>query len=137
MMGKRAASSGPEYRLLIAPKFDERRQRATTLFLLETTKYFASFRYELSVDMEVTASAVRCTVRGLKAPDLSLPAAGHARFSREFDDLRGTYDIVVEGLDGNSNSFSVRISDTKVHLIQKPARTFVDLFTDPNLWPTD
>jgi hypothetical protein len=137
MMGKRAASAEPEYRLLLAPRFDERRHITTTLFLLETTKYFASFRYELSVDIALSAGTLRCTVLGLKAPDLSLPAAGHARFSREFDELRGPCEITVEGLDGKTATFSVRIADTGVHLVQKPARTFVDLVTDPRLWPAD
>jgi hypothetical protein len=136
-MGRRTALTGPEYRLLITPAFDERRQLSTTLFLLETVKIFASFRYELAVDVDVSSAALRFSIRGLKAPDLSLPAAGHARFRREFDGLRGTYEIMVEGLDRTTASFTVRISEKAVHLIHPPARTFLDLFTDPALWPAD
>jgi hypothetical protein len=136
-MPRPKARTGAEYRLLITPKFDERRQVTTTLFLLETTKIFASFRYELSVTVAVSGPSIRLSILGLKTPDLSLPSAGPARFSREFDGLKGAYEIVVEGLDHNTNSFSVRISDTTVHLLQPSARTFVTLFTDPNLRPTD
>ena len=136
-MGRKPAHAGPEYRLFVTPRFNDRRHAATTLFLLETTKHFASFRYELSVDVAVTHRTLTFRVLGLKAPNLSLPAAGHARYAREFDGLRGTYEVTVEGLNGKSSSFSVSISDKKVHILQSPARTFVDLIVDPNRRPAD
>lgn len=136
-MPRQKTHTGAEYRLLVVPQFDDRRHVTTTLFLLETTKVFASFRYELSVTMTVVGSTVRLAILGLKTPELSLPSAGPARFSRTCDGLNGTYDIVVEGLDHNTSTFSVRISDTTVHLLHPPAGTFVTLVTDPNLRPAD
>jgi hypothetical protein len=136
-MSKRTASGSTEYRLLIVPKFDERRQITTTVFHLETAKYFASFRYELSVEVARSGNTIRFTILGLKAPDLSLPAAGHARFMQEFDGMKGIYEVIVEGLDGVVNTFSVRIAESSINILQSPPRTFVHLVTDPNAWPAD
>jgi len=118
-----------EYRLLIAPRFDEREQKYKTLVLLETAKIFASFRYELSVKEERAPQQLRYTVLGLKTPQLSLPTAGHAQFSRTYEDLNGTFDVSVRGLDGNVNTFSVRIRPERVELLKSPQKRFVDFVT--------
>ncbi len=135
-MPKRSKAGRLEYRLLITPQFNERRQQHTTLFLLETTQFFATFQYELSVDTRIGDHEILLRVLGLKAPDLSLPAVGHARFSREFDDLHGNYELTVEGLDGRSNSFSVRIAADRVQLVKSPGEKFVEIVVDRKLWPT-
>ncbi len=136
-MGTHRAHAGPEYRLLLAPAFDERRQIPTTRFLLETVKSFASFRYGLSVNLAAAPGSIRCTVLGLQAPDLSLPAAGHARFEREFDNLHGLCEVTIQGLDGATATFSVRITPSRVQVVRKPPQSFVELITDPRLWPAD
>jgi hypothetical protein len=123
-----------EYRMLITPEFNEREQRYTTLVLLETTRLFASFRYELSVRESLRGKTIHYRILGLEAPRLSLPASGHARFVREYDDLRGTYEITVEGPDGNVNSFEVRISPKKVILTKTPDTQFIDVVVDKSLW---
>jgi len=116
-----------EYRLVITPSFDEREQKYKTLVQLETTKLFANFRYELSVKEERAARQIRYTVLGLKAPQLSLPAVGHAQFSRLYEDLKGIYEVSVQGLDGAVNTFSIRIRPDRVELLKKPPRTFIQL----------
>jgi hypothetical protein len=126
-----------EYRMLITPEFNERGQRYTTLVLLETTRLFASFRYDLSVRESLHGKTIHYKILGLKAPPLSLPASGHARFVREYDDLRGRYEITVEGLDGNVNSFEVRISPKKVTLTKTPDTKFIDVVVDKSLWTSN
>jgi len=116
-----------EYRLVIAPSFDEREQKYKTLVRLETTKLFANFRYELSVKEERAARQIRYTVLGLKAPQLSLPAAGNAQFSRIYEDLKGVYEVSVQGLDGNVNTFSVRIRPDNVELLKSPTKSFIQV----------
>ncbi len=123
-----------EYRLLITPQYNERGQKYTTLFLLETVKSFASFRYDLSVEETVDKKTIRYRVLGLRTPQLSLPATGHAQFMREYDNLKGTYQVVVEGLDGKSNSFSVRIAPQQVRLVSSPPQPFITICTDRGAW---
>jgi hypothetical protein len=133
-MARKEPTEHLEYRLLITPHFNERGQKYTTLFLLETVKSFASFRYDLSVEETIDKKTITYRVLGLKTPHLSLPASGHARFMREYEDLQGTYDVVIEGLDGKVNSFSVRIAPQQVRLMSKPAHTFINICTDRGTW---
>jgi hypothetical protein len=123
-----------DYRLLITPTFNEREQRYKTLLLLETTQLFSTFTYDLSVREEQTERALSLTVLGLKTPQLSLPRAGHAQFVREYDGLRGTYEITIKGLDGRTNSFWVRISEKKVALLKASPKRFVEVFVDKSHW---
>lgn len=133
-MAKAKKGGAAEYRLLITPYFDERRQLQTTLFLLETVQYFASFQYELSVKHEVSGKAISIHVLGLNAPQLSLPAAGHASFEHHYDKLNGTYELTVKGIDGRVNVFSVKIDSKKVQLLGAPAEKFVEVVVDEKLW---
>ena len=119
-----------EYRLFITPQFNEREQRYATLFVLQTTKFFSSFQYEISVKEHVDGKSVHIKILGLRTPQLSLPAFGHAHFSKEYEGLRGTYVINVEGLDGAVNSFTVKIAQKKVSLVRSPSKRFVDVIVD-------
>ncbi len=133
-MAHRETHAGPEYRLLIAPRFNELGQKHTTMVLLETVKTFASFQYELSVRETITNRSVHLKVLGLRTPHLSLPATGHARYAREFDDLKGVYNVTVEGLDGRTNTFQLRITQSQVKLLDAPASPFIELVTDQVAW---
>jgi len=124
----------PEYRLLITPHIIERTQQPATLVVLETTKAFATFRYELSVDAKVTPSSLHLTVLGFRTPRLSLPAAGPARFQQEYEHLRGTFDLTVRGIDGRSTSFSLRITPGQVKLLKSPRKSFVQIATTISQW---
>ena len=120
----------PEYLLRIAPTYVEREQKYKTLLILETTKLFSNFRYDLSVREEFDKKSLHFKVLGLRPPQLSLPAVGRARFVREFDNLRGTYDVAIEGLDGRVNTFSVKFTSKKMQLLKSPASPFVDIIID-------
>jgi hypothetical protein len=133
-MGRQEHKENSEYRLLITPQFNERGQKYTTLFLLETVKSFASFRYDLSVEETLDKKTIRYRVLGLKTPHLSLPSPGHAQFMREYDNLKGTYDVVIEGLDGKTNSFSIRIAPQQVRLMSPPTQSFISVCTDRGSW---
>lgn len=124
----------PEYRLLVTPHTVERTQQPSTLVVLETTKVFASFRYELSVDARVTPSSLHFTVLGFRTPNLSLPAAGPARFQHEYERLNGTIDVSIQGIDGRSTSFSLRITPGQVKLLKAPRKTFVQIATSLSQW---
>lgn len=133
-MAKQQTPAISEYRLLVTPHFNERGQKYTTLVRLETVKAFASFQYELSVEEELGKKLIKYRVRGLKTPHLSLPASGHAGFEHEYEDLKGTYEITVEGLDGKTNAFTVRIAPEQVKVTKSPPEPFVHLITDKRLW---
>ncbi len=122
-----------EYRLLVTSRFNEREQRHKTGIRLETTKAFASFQYELSVHAAREDRTLRYRILGLSAPSLSLPASGPAHFEREYDDLQGTIDVVIEGLDGSSNTFSFDVAPGTVRVVRQPKEAFVELITDEHV----
>jgi hypothetical protein len=136
MAKKKSLPPGYEYRLLVTPYFDEREQAHKTLIVLETTKMFASFRYDLSVDETIEGKTIAMTVRGLRAPRLSLPTSGSARFERLHEQLNGTYDISVKGLDGMVNTFKIKVTPKTVRVLAGAAEGFVQLFTDLKTWKT-
>ncbi len=133
-MARQESKETSEYRLLITPQYNERGQKYTTLFLLETVKSFASFRYDLSVEETMDKKTIKYRVLGLRTPQLSLPATGHAQFMREYDNLKGTYQVVIEGLDGKINAFSVRIAPQQVRLVSSPPQPFITICTDRGTW---
>ena len=89
--------------------------------MLETTQSFASFVYDLSVKEEVKDNRIHFKVLGLKPPQLSMPASGHAKYVSEHDGLHGTYDVIIEGIDGRANTFKVRITPKKIELLKAPS----------------
>ena len=124
----------PEYRLLVVPRVSERTQRPTTLVVLETTKAFATFRYELSVKADATPSSLHLTVLGFRTPQLSLPSAGPARFSQEYEEFHGPLAVTIQGIDGRTTSFALEIAPGSVTLAKRPRPSFATITTDLSQW---
>ncbi len=129
-MKRAAPQSNLDYRLKVLPLFKEHEQRYTTQFVLETTQSFASFVYDLSVKERREANKIFWKVLGLRPPQLSIPASGHATFEREYDGLNGVYDLVLQGLDGRTNTFTLQISQRKVELLRSTKEKFAELVLD-------
>ena len=117
-MAKRPKAQSPDYRLTVLPHRNERTSAPTTLVTLETAQSFAAFQYELSVEEVRSGDAITYKVLGLKAPSLSLPASGPARFVREYDDLRGVVSFTVIGLDGVKGACSLRIGPRGAEVVK-------------------
>jgi len=99
--------------------------------LLQTTREFASFRYELSVNEELLDRSIHYRVKGLKAPLLSMPGSGPAFFKKEYRVSAGPFRISVEGLDHTTNVFDFDFGDSKVRLVQSSPKPFVTVTTEP------
>lgn len=123
-----------DYILLITPRFNERKKRIVTHVALRTVKEFTNFRYELVADAHVGNHTISIDIKGLRAPELTLPDVGSAIFETEFDDLNGVYDVAVRKLRKEVNLFRVSISPQKVAVIKKPDKQFIDLVTQREDW---
>jgi hypothetical protein len=128
-MPPRKKPKASAYRLLITPHVNERTRRPTTLVVLETAQAFAAFRYELTVEETIREHSLQLKVLGLKAPPLNLPEPGRARFAREYENLSGTYEVTVTGLDGRASTCTVRIAPQRVELLNVPPGSAVQVAT--------
>ncbi len=133
-MAKHTKVQRSDYRLLIAPHINDRTYRRTTLVVLETVQSFASFRYELSVEESLAGKSLSYRVLGLRAPSLTLPGAGRAGYSREYEELRGTYTVSVIGLDGVPAQCTVKIAPGKVEVVKPPSGRSLTVITDRAQW---
>ncbi len=122
-------SIDPEYRLIVSPLFDDATRKSGTLLRLETFKVFASFQYELSVKETEDPPRLHLKVLGLKTPPLSLPATGHAQFSREYARLQGEIEVTVEGLEGKTATVRLNVLPNLVQVLRQPKGTFLEVKT--------
>jgi len=133
--GKRVKPVFPiEYRLLLAPRYNERDRRRVTYVALRTVTEFSHFRYEVVVKAEVKGRELHLDIHGLRAPELTLPHSGSALFETELADLDGTYTVVVSKPGHEVNRFTVEITADRVSLLRSPEERFIDLVTAPSEW---
>lgn len=133
--GKRVAPKFPlEYRILIAPVHHERQHERLTLIAMRTVNEFSTFRYDIVVEPELKDHTLTLNIRGLRAPQVSLPGSGPAVFRTEIENLSGRYEIVVCKLDRQVNAFTVLISEDSITVEKSPKDKFVEIVTDHAEW---
>ena len=133
--GKRVKPKFPiEYRLLITPKQGEREKETVILVALRTVNEFKNFLYEIVVEPRLADRTVRLDIHGLRAPQVTIPGTGPAKFMTEFKDLHGIYSVAVSKPNGEENLYKVNISNTEVIIEESPNKKFVDLVTNEEEW---
>jgi hypothetical protein len=121
----------PDYTLNIFPFDDEETKRRVIVFLVQTTKIFVSFRYEILLEEHLAARVITLRILGLYVPEILLPQTGPARGRRDFTGLRGAYTLHVVKQDGSVNDFHVDISDPVVTIKRKPTDAFILVAGEP------
>ncbi len=133
--GKRVKVVFPiEYRLLILPITRERKQEKVTFFGLRTINEFSSFHYDIIVEPSVSGSTIRLDIRGLRAPQVSIPGSGPAVFKKEFPGLRGTYTLIIKKLEKAEDTYTIAITPDKVVVKGVPEKRFCDVVTIAEEW---
>ena len=133
--GKRVKPTFPiEYRILIAPGFNEEGKEVVTRVAVRTVSEFTSFRYEIVVESAVSERTIHLDIRGLRAPQVSLPSSGPAVFETELPKLRGAYDVIVAKPNRETNEFSITVSEKSVTVKKNPENKFVEIVTIEEEW---
>lgn len=133
--GKRVKPKFPiEYRILITPKKKDREGEIVTLVALRTVNEFKNFLYEIVVKTELIDRTLHLHIHGLRAPQVSIPGTGPAKFTTEYRNLEGNYSIVVSKPNGSENYYDVHVSAEKVVIEKSPTIKFVDLVTNEEDW---
>ena len=96
----------PDYTLNIFHHYDEKTKRNVVVFLVQTTKIFVSFRYEILLEDEIVDNEIHLRIKGLHVPELLMPQSGPAQGRRDYTQLEGTYHLVVTKKDKTVNEFS-------------------------------
>ena len=133
--GKRVKPAFPiEYRLLVAPYFDERANKHGTLVALRTVDEFSNFTYEIIVETSLSGKSLRLHIQGLRAPQVSIPGSGPAVFRTILPVLDGTYSVVVRKLGKDENTFVIQCTRTGVIVKETPHERFIDIVTSEETW---
>jgi hypothetical protein len=121
----------PDYTLNIFHHYDEKTNRNVVVFLVQTTKIFISFRYEILLEDKIVDKEIHLRITGLHVPELLMPQTGPAQGRRDYTQLEGTYHLVVTKQDKTVNEFSVLISPKSVDIKEKPKAPFILVSNDP------
>ena len=120
----------PEYTLNVFRQYDERTKTTPVVFLVQTTKIFVSFRYEILLEDELREREIHLKIVGLHAPTLLMPGSGPAQGQRNYESLRGTYMLRVIKQDKSTNEFEIEITPKSITVTKEPATPFVMISTE-------
>jgi hypothetical protein len=121
----------PDYSLNIFHHYDEKIKRNVTVFLVQTTKIFVSFRYEILLEEGLIDHEINLRITGLHIPELLMPQTGPAQGRCDFTNLNGLYKLIVTKQDKTINEFSVQISPAKIDIKHRPRAPFIIVSGDP------
>ena len=121
----------PDYTLNIFHHYDEKTKRNVVVFLVQTTKIFVSFQYEILIENELADHTIHLKIVGLHIPELLMPQTGPAQGRCDYTDLVGLYKLTVTKQDKTINEFMLEISPTKIDVRQKSRTPFIIVSNDP------
>src|SRR5262249_49136945 len=114
-----------EYRVLMTQKYDTHEKRDATFVGVRTVNEFQNFLYEIVVATEVSGRTVKIDIRGLRAPAVTIPGTGPARYSVSIPELQGVYTVVISKLDKEENEYEINASAGRVTVTRSPEDKFV------------
>jgi hypothetical protein len=121
----------PDYTLNIFPLYDQKAKRDVIVFLVQTTKIFVSFRYEILLESEIYDHTIKLNITGLHVPELLMPQTGPAQGRRDFIELNGIFRVIVVKQDRTENEFMIQISQELIDIKKKPKNPFILISNDP------
>jgi hypothetical protein len=130
-MPRKKKQHDPEYSLHIFHHYDERVRKTLQVFLVQTTKEFTSFNYEILLDVAVEDRVIQLRILGLRTTPLIMPGIGPARGRRDFTDLRGSYLLSVIKLDGVTNEFQLEMNPSSIAIDGTPTSAFITVSNKP------
>lgn len=126
-----AKKKDPDYTLSIFHHRDERTGERAVVFLVQTTKVFVSFQYEILLQAALEERTVRIKIQGLHAPELLMPGGGPARGWKTFEGLIGHHHVLVTKQDKSVNEFDIDVTKDGVTILKSPEHPFILPSTDP------
>jgi len=130
-MAKKKKAKPAEYRLNIFHASDRETGRRFVTFLVRTVKEFASFNYEISLNVTREGRSIRVDILGMNTPAMIMGGTGPASGRRNLTALQGLYTVIVTKLDRETNEFMITIGPEQVKILQGSPEPFVLTSADP------
>ena len=121
----------PDYTLNIFHHYDEKTKKNVVVFLVQTTKIFVSFQYEILLENGIAGDQINLRITGLHIPELLMPHTGPAQGRCDYTNLNGSYTVSVTKQDRTMNEFSIHITASTVEILHKPRTPFILVSSDP------
>jgi hypothetical protein len=121
----------PDYQLNIFHHYDEKTKQNVVVFLVQTTKIFVIFQYEILLEDAVHPKDIQLRITGLHVPELLIPQTGPARGRRDYTDLYGSYKLFITKQDKTVNEFLIEITQFDVRIKKRPTDAFIIVSADP------
>ncbi len=115
----------PEYTLHIFHAADPDTSEAVIACIVQTTREFVSFMYEIPLETKVSNGSIDLRIHGLRVPENLVSGKGQARGVALFRKLRGEYDLTVTNVDGDVNRFAVKVTPREILVRKLSKKPFI------------
>ncbi|MBI2428609.1 MAG: hypothetical protein HYV29_07425 [Ignavibacteriales bacterium] len=118
-----------EYRLLIEHTYDDTLKKEGIMFLLETTKQFTNFSYQIDVKDVLKGNVMHWELHGLRAPSMNMPGTGTAQFTTVYFDIPKTFTFILTKTEKIQAETEIKISRSAIH-VSDGQINFLKIYTD-------
>lgn len=115
----------PEYKLFVFRGIDDETKQPAMVFLVQTIKQFVNFNYQVLLDVKMEEKRIELSIRGLQAPEISMPAIGPATGTVKLPDLAGQYSLRIKKLGREVNEFSLNFGTSDIRIQQSQPNPFI------------
>ncbi len=129
-MKKTTEKKGPDYTLNVFPSVHPDTKKEGVSFVVQTTKVFVSFQYDVPLEHDLKGRTIRLKIKGLHAPELLMPGGGPAIGSVHIPGLTGHYQLVVVKQDRTESSFDIEVARERVTVLRSPEQSFLLISTE-------
>ncbi len=124
-MARKKKLLAAEYRLRVFPVLNGRSTKPTVAVVVETTKEFVNFHYEVLLADRKIGNTITVKILGLHTPMSVMPGIGPARAFRVYEHSSGTVTIIVHSPDGDENVYKLTLRASSVDIIEAPSHPFI------------
>jgi hypothetical protein len=134
-LARKKKLTGAEYRLRVFPVLNDRSATPTIAVVVETTKEFVNFHYEVLLNDQKIGTTITLKILGLHTPLSVMPGVGPARSFRTYEHRSGAIKLVVHSPDGDENVYVLTRRSAAIEVIEAPANPFILFSTQPVALP--
>lgn len=130
-MARKRKPPEAEYRLRVFRVSNDRTSKPGIALVVETTKEFVSFHYEVLIADTKVGKTITVKILGLHTPMSVMPGVGPARAFRVYEYSSGVLTVIVQSPDGAENVYKLNMRPASPEVREAPAHPFVLFSSQP------